>query len=54
MRAAMAMQELGITDEAQFARLAANEDLLALYKEGLPKLLENCHLCCVIPACSAA
>ncbi len=41
MRAAMAMQELGITDEAQFARLAANEDLLALYKEGLPKLLEN-------------
>lgn len=41
MRAAMAMQELGITDEAQFAKLAANEDLLALYKEGLPKLLEN-------------
>ena len=41
MRAAMAMQELGITDEAEFNKLASNETLLGLYKEGLPKLLEN-------------
>ena len=41
MRAAMAMQELGITDEAEFEKLASNEKLLALYREGLPKLLEN-------------
>ena len=41
MRVEMAMQELGITDEAEFQKLAGNEDLLALYQEGLPKLLEN-------------
>ncbi len=41
MRAAMAMKELGITDEAVFSKLAANEDLITLYQEGLPKLLEN-------------
>ena len=41
MRAAMAMKELGITDEAEYQALASNEDLLGLYREGLPKLLEN-------------
>ena len=41
MRVEMAMQELGMTDEAEFQKLAGNEDLLALYQEGLPKLLEN-------------
>ena len=41
MRTAMAMQELGITDEAAFEQIASNETLLGLYREGLPKLMEN-------------
>ena len=41
MREEMAMKELGITDEAEFRKLAENEGLLGLYQEGLPKLLEN-------------
>lgn len=44
MREAMVMQELGITDEAEFKKLADNEGLLALYQEGLPKLLENSRM----------
>ena len=44
MREAMAMQELGITDEAAFQELAANEPLLSLYREGLPKLLDDSHM----------
>ena len=44
MRAAMAMQELGITDEEAFNKLASNEALLGLYQEGLPKLLEDRHM----------
>ncbi len=41
MRVAMAMQELGITDEAGFEKIASNENLISMYREGLPKLLEN-------------
>jgi len=41
MRTAMAMQEMGITDEAEFEKIASNETLLGLYREGLPKLLEG-------------
>ena len=41
MRVAMAMKELGVTDEAEYNRLESNENLLGLYREGLPKLLEN-------------
>ena len=41
MRVAMAMQELGISDEAGFEKLASNENLISMYREGLPKLLEN-------------
>ena len=41
MRIAMAKQELGVTDDAAYEKLASNENLLSLYKEGLPKLLEN-------------
>ena len=41
MREEMAMQELGIADKAEYQKLADNEEVLALYKEGLPKLLEN-------------
>ena len=44
MRVAMAMQELGITDEAEYNRLSSNETLLGLYREGLPKLLDNAHM----------
>ena len=44
MKAAMAMQELGITDEAAYEKLASNETLIGLYREGLPKLLENRHM----------
>lgn len=44
MRTAMAMQELGITDENAYQQLAANEELLDLYREGLPKLLENSRM----------
>ncbi len=44
MRTAMAMQALGITDEAEFEKLASNEDLLGLYREGIPKLLENSRM----------
>ena len=41
MKVAMAMQELGITDEAEYQKLASNEKLISLYQQGLPKLLEN-------------
>ena len=41
MRIAMAKQELGVTDDAAYEKLASNENLLSLYKEGLPKLLES-------------
>ena len=41
MREAMIMQELGITDEAELQKLASNEPLLELYREGLPSLLAN-------------
>ena len=41
MRADMVKQELGVTDEDAFQTLSSNETLLSLYREGLPKLLEN-------------
>ena len=44
MKAAMAMQELGITDEAAYEELSSNQALLGMYREGLPKLLENSHM----------
>ena len=44
MRAAMAMQELGLTDETAFEAIASNDKLLTLYREGIPKLLENSHM----------
>ncbi len=44
MKLAMAMQELGITDEADYRKLESNEELLGLYREGVPKLLENSHM----------
>ena len=43
MRAEMAMAELGV-DEATYKSLAGNEELLAMYQEALPKLLENKHM----------
>ena len=44
MRKAMAMAELGITDEAAYDAMGENETLLGLYRQGLPKLLENSHM----------
>ena len=44
MRVAMAMKELGITDEAEYNKLADNETLLGMYREALPKLLDNSHM----------
>ncbi len=44
MRKAMAMAEMGITDEAAFDEIAGNETLLNLYRANLPKLLENSHM----------
>ncbi len=41
MRADMVKKELGVTDEDAFQTLSSNETLLSLYREGLPKLLEN-------------
>ncbi len=41
MRRDMVKAELGITDEAEFEKLESNGDLLELYQQGLPKLLEN-------------
>ncbi len=44
MRKAMAMQEMGIEDEAAFDALASNEALVGLFRTSLPKLLENSHM----------
>lgn len=44
MRVEMAMQELGITDKAVYDELNSNEKLLSLYREGLPKLLDDGHM----------
>ena len=44
LRKEMAMKELGVTDEAAFNELASNEALLGLYRENLPKLLNNSHM----------
>ena len=44
MRKAMAMQEMGIEDEAAFDQLGSNETLIGMYREVLPKLLENKHM----------
>ena len=43
MRQEMAMAEMG-ADAETFETLGANAELLALYREGLPKLLENNHM----------
>ena len=49
MRKAMAMAELGLTDEAEFDALADNETLLGMYRENLPKLLEDKHMTNAVP-----
>ena len=43
MREAMAMEELGMDEEA-FREVASNETLLGMYREALPSLLENTHM----------
>ena len=49
MRKDMAMQELGIADDAVYDALAGNETLLEMYRGNLPKLLENKHMTNAIP-----
>lgn len=44
MRKAMAMQEMGIEDEAVFDQLGSNETLIAMYQGVLPQLLQNKHM----------
>ena len=44
MRKAMAMQEMGIEDEAAFDQLGSNETLIGMYREVLPQLLQNKHM----------
>ena len=43
MRAEMAKAELSVDDET-YAALSGNEQLLELYRQGLPSLLENKHM----------
>ena len=44
MRKAMAMQEMGLEDEAAFDKIASNEELMELYRGVLPELLNNKHM----------
>lgn len=44
MRKAMAMQEMGIEDEAAFDKLGSNETLVGMYQQVLPQLLQNKHM----------
>ena len=44
MRVAMAMEELGITDEAEYQKLASNETLIGMYQGAIPQLLDNSHM----------
>ena len=44
MKVDMIKKELGVTDEAAFEKLSSNEALIGLYREGVPKLLENSHM----------
>ncbi len=41
IRRDMIMADMGITDFEEYNRLANNEDLLVLYRQALPKLLDN-------------
>ena len=43
MRDQMAMEQLGLS-EADFAKVASNEELLGMYQQNLPKLLDNSHM----------
>ena len=44
MKVDMIKKELGVTDEAAFEKLSSNEALIGLYRDGIPKLLENSHM----------
>ncbi len=48
MRQEMAMAELGV-DEAGYAALADNTELVSLYREGIPNLLNNRHMTTAVP-----
>ena len=48
MRADMALAQMGVTQE-EFDAAASNEELLALYQEGIPELLNNSHMTNAVP-----
>ena len=48
MRIDMALSELGV-DEAGYKELESNEELLALYREGIPSILDNSHMVNAVP-----
>lgn len=48
MRIDMAMEQMGVTEE-EYTAIAANEELLGLYQEGVPNLLNNSHMTNAVP-----
>ncbi len=48
MRRDMAIAEMGVSEE-EFDKVASNEELLGLYKEGLPNILNNSHMTNAVP-----
>ena len=48
MRRDMAIAEMGVSEE-EFDKAASNEELLGLYRQGLPALLNNSHMTNAVP-----
>ena len=48
MRQDMVKAQVGVDDET-FEKIASNEDLLAMYREGIPSILENSHMVNAVP-----
>ena len=48
MRLDMVKAQLGVEDE-EYEKIASNEELLGLYREGLPSLLDNSHMTNAVP-----
>ncbi len=48
MRIDMVKAQLGLSDE-DYEKVAANEELLGMYQQGLPSILENSHMTNAVP-----
>ena len=48
MRADMVKAQVGVDDET-FEKIASNEELLGLYREGIPSILDNSHMVNAVP-----